>query len=41
LAVSDASVTLDDSAARPALGKAISSGGACAIDREEAIVAAP
>jgi len=41
LAVADAGVPLGAGVARPALGKAISSVGATAVDREEAIAAAP
>ena len=41
LAVADAGVLLGAGVARPALGKAISSVGATAVDREEAITAAP
>jgi len=41
LAVADAGVPLDAGAARPALGEAIISVGATAVDREEAIAAAP
>ena len=41
LAVADAGVPLGAGAARPALGEAISSVGATAVDREEAIAAAP
>ena len=40
-AVACAYVPLDAGAARPALGKAISSVGATPVDREEAIAAAP
>ena len=39
-AVADAGVSLDAGAARPVLGKAISSVGATAVDSEEAIAAA-
>ena len=41
LALADAGVLLGDGVARPALGEAISSVGATAVDREEAIAAAP
>jgi len=41
LAVADAGVPLGAGVARPALGEAISSVGATAVDREEAIAAAP
>ena len=41
LAVADAGVPLGAGVARPALGEAISSFGATAVDREEAIAAAP
>jgi len=41
LAVADAGVPLDAGAARPALGETISSVGATAVDRKEAIAAAP
>jgi len=41
LAVADAGVPFDAGAARPALGEFISSVGATALDREEAIAAAP
>jgi len=41
LAVADAGVLLGAGVARPALGEAISSVGATAVDREEAITAAP
>jgi len=41
LAVADAGVPLGASVARPALGEAISSVGATAVDRKEAIAAAP
>jgi len=41
LAVADAGVPLGAGVARPALGEAISSVGATAVDHEEAIAAAP
>jgi len=41
LAVADAGVPLDAGAARPALGEAISSVGATAVERKKAIAAAP
>ena len=41
LAVAGAGVPLDAGAARPALGKAISSVGATPVDREKAIATAP
>ena len=41
LAVADAAVPLGAGVTRPALGEAISSDGAAAVDREEAIAAAP
>jgi len=41
LAVADAGVPLDAGATRPALGEAICSVGATAVDREESLTASP